>query len=230
MRTTTACALATGMAVFFALAIVYGEDTNESRQAGPAVKKSTIPDVGDIAAKDAKARAAAVARLQEYRRSVIIDLMRILEQTKPGEHAGLTPETMKGTPEVSAMLLLGDYRASEAVPALVERIDYRDPRTLVTGRYYTIAESFPAAAALVKIGCPCVTPLVTMLATTDRTKKAHELALWALEEILGKHLAKVRLEDEIERMKDGDEGKRQRLQDALRVISTSKPTEGAGKG
>ena len=207
------------------------QEREAAESSAPSRTATVLEGVRDVVSGNAVVRVAAAARLQAHRKKIVSNLIRIVQRIKPHSRAEVTAENIKEpTPEVLAMTLLGAYRSSEAVSALVERIDYRDPRTLITGRYYTTAESFPAAVALVKIGLPSVAPLITTLTVPGTPEKARELALWALQEILGRRLATVRLEDEIERMKDGDQAKRQRLQDALRLMLSRKPAEGAGKG
>lgn len=101
-----------------------------------------------------------------------------------------------------AMILLGDLRAAEAVPILLENLEYRVPRFTgyTSGRFAAVRGSamHPATEALVKIGMPAVEPLVEKLAGLSEDGVARRLGVLVLDEILGRRLARARLQKAIE--------------------------------
>jgi len=101
-----------------------------------------------------------------------------------------------------AMILLGDLRAAEAVPILLENLEYRVPRFTgyTSGRFAAVRGSamHPATEALVKIGMPAVEPLVEKLAGLSEDGVARRLGVLVLDEILGRRLARARLQMVIE--------------------------------
>jgi hypothetical protein len=101
-----------------------------------------------------------------------------------------------------AMILLGDLRAAEAVPVLIENLEYRVPRFEggSFGRFAAVRGSamHPATEALVKIGMPAVEPVVEKLAGLSEDCVARRLGVLVLDEILGRRLARARLQMVIE--------------------------------
>ena len=102
-----------------------------------------------------------------------------------------------------SILLLGDLRAIQAVPILIENLAYKNPREIVadariggSGGYY------PAAEALSKIGLPAVGSVIDKLGKYGGQEEGHRICCWIIREILGPRLGKVRLEMAIEETKD----------------------------
>jgi len=100
-----------------------------------------------------------------------------------------------------AMILLGDLRAAEAVPVLLENLEYRVPRFTDGGYAQTMAVKgsgmHPATEALVKIGMPAVEPLVEKLAGVSEDCVARRLGVLVLDDILGRRLTRARLQKAI---------------------------------
>ena len=158
--------------------------------------------VADVSSDDAKVRVAAAERLERGRKNIVSCLVRIVERVKPHAQVKLTAENLKEpTSAVLAMRLLGEFRATEAVPSLVLRIDYLDSRTAISGRYYRTEESFPAAAALVKIGMPAIGPVLDKLGQYKGDCRGRELCAWVLKKVLGEKLVKMRLQLAVEQAK-----------------------------
>ena len=101
-----------------------------------------------------------------------------------------------------AILLLGDLRAAETVPALLDNLKYKNPRSLVGGLLLDKGGWYPAAEALSKIGMPAVGPMIDKLGDSAPNSKDSELCCWVLKKILGVKLARLRLQIDIEETRD----------------------------
>ena len=100
-----------------------------------------------------------------------------------------------------AILLLGDMSAVEAVPVLLENIEYRNPRKL-WGSLLDKDGWHPAVEALSKIGMPAVEPTIKKLSSYEPKSDGSELCCWILKKILGVRLARLRLQIAIEETRD----------------------------
>lgn len=101
-----------------------------------------------------------------------------------------------------AILILGDFRATEAVPVLLENLEYRNPNMLVVTTYPEEGQLYHAAGALSKIGMPAVGPTIKKLGSSAQKNKGGELCCWVLKKILGVKLARARLQIAIEETRD----------------------------
>jgi hypothetical protein len=101
-----------------------------------------------------------------------------------------------------AMILLGDLRAAETAPVLLDNLEYRAFRYI--GSTYDQKASvkgspwYPASEALVKIGMPAVEAVVEKLAGFSEDCVGRRLSVLVLDEILGRRLARARLQKAIE--------------------------------
>lgn len=106
-----------------------------------------------------------------------------------------------------AMRLLGEIRAEEAVPMLVENIKF----TVPPGGGATSIKRFgsmPSVAALISIGLTSLDPLVKKVASADDDVVCERAAI-VINQVLGTDMAILFVQDRGEREKD--ETKRQRL-------------------
>ena len=117
------------------------------------------------------------------------------------------------------MELLGDYRAAEAIPALIANIEFQDPRMLAEFRLYLLGESYPACGALAKIDLPALDPLVQMIGSKQSSETAKTLAVWTVKKMLGAKLAAKRLEIELSRVDATEVDKRKYLSEALQNLT-----------
>ena len=99
-----------------------------------------------------------------------------------------------------AILLLGDLRAVEAIPVLLENLEYENPRKLWS--LVDIGGGHPAAEALSKIGMPAVGPTINKLGAYPPEARVNLVCRWILREILGARLARLRLQIAIEETRD----------------------------
>jgi hypothetical protein len=116
-----------------------------------------------------------------------------------------------------SILLLGDIRAVEAVPVLLDNLEYHNPRELA-GSYQDVNGLYPAAEALSKIGMPAVGPTIKKLGDYAPNSKGSEICCWILKKILGVRLARLRLQIAIEETRD--EAVKKNLSAALPYFKT----------
>jgi hypothetical protein len=157
-----------------------------------------VDDLGrmDLREDAAKAILATHAKLIE----------RLIEvAARPGQaiHTAGMPEPAYPwhEPKHLAILLLGDLRASAAVPTLLENLTYMNPRDLHHGMLDRIGQ-YPAVESLSKIGMPAVDPTLEKLSTVDPKSRSAELCCWIVREILGVKLARARVQIAIEETRD----------------------------
>ena len=100
-----------------------------------------------------------------------------------------------------SILLLGDMRSTEAVPVLLDNLEYRNPRQLA-GSYPDVNDLYPAVEALSKIGMPAIEPTIDKLGSYTEQCLGRKLCCWVIKEVLGARLGKFRLEIAIEEARD----------------------------
>ncbi len=101
-----------------------------------------------------------------------------------------------------SILLLGDLRAVEAVPVLLENLEYKNPKSLYVDEPLDKGGWHPAAESLSKIGMPAVEPTIKKLSSYEPNSKGSELCCWILKKIMGVRLARLRLQIAIEETQD----------------------------
>jgi hypothetical protein len=120
-----------------------------------------------------------------------------------------------------AILLLGDLRAPEAVPTLLENLEYSNPREVFRTGPLDQGAWFPAVEALIKIGMPAVDPVVERLGRCDAEGLQRWNCCWILEKILGPKLAHMRVQFAIEEARDAKT--RENLQEAIKRLPFPQP-------
>lgn len=145
--------------------------------------------------QDRQGRERTAQAIRDERTRVINDLIRVAatKEISPPEGAGGFPKdgVWHGAKHL-AILLLGDLRASEAVPVLMRNLGYRNPEKtdLPRLRLKYSGFAYPAANSLSKIGVPAVPPLLEELKTLEEAEPKRAICIWTLKSILGKELAK----------------------------------------
>lgn len=121
-----------------------------------------------------------------------------------------------------AIILLGDLRAAEGVPVLVENLEYENPKKVFSGSDEKAAVKgsywHPATESLIKIGMPSVGPVIGKLGGYADNCLGRRLCLVVLKGILGPRLAEASLQIAIEEAKD--EAARANLKAALRQLES----------
>jgi hypothetical protein len=194
-------------------------------QAGTVVGKSEErPDVltyvEELRREDRKDRENAANTIRAVHAQLIQHLIQFAKEPGQGIPVPGTQEVDHPwhEPKHLAILLLGDLRASEAVPVLLENLEYRNPREIFEGGMWDKGGWYPAAEALSKIGMPAVDPTVNKLSELGPKNKTGESCCWMLKEILGVKLARARIQIAIE--ETGDETAKGNLKAALPYFLT----------
>lgn len=101
-----------------------------------------------------------------------------------------------------AILLLGDLRAVEGVPVLLDNLEYKNPKSRYVDEPLDESGWYPAAESLSKIGMPAVGPTVETLGSYEPNSEGSKICRWIIKEVLGARLGKVRLQIAIEETRD----------------------------
>ena len=171
-----------------------------------------------------KDREQAVKEIVGKRERLIAQLIELAdepEQVGAGRDANAPEPPWRGAKHL-AILLLGELRASEAVPVLIKNLQYRNPRKRFT-RYWEVAGVYPAADALSKIGIPAVGPLVEYLKTAEARRGGEWfIPVHVIGKILGPALAAQRIELELEKV--DDQQARKSLTAAVQLFERARET------
>ena len=116
-----------------------------------------------------------------------------------------------------AILLVGDMRAAQAVPVLLDNLEYPNPRE-PAGSYPNVDGLYPAVEALSKIGMPAIGPTIQKLGRCPPNSRGSQLCCWIINKVLGAKLGRVSLEMAIEESRD--EAVKQNLRAALPYFKT----------
>lgn len=149
----------------------------------------------------------------EARWAIGLERRRIIHQLHWITRSSLSDATKCETAKL-AIVLLGEMRAPEAVPLLVDNLKF----TLPLGVGPSRIESFPTmphVQALIDIGLPSADPLVKKVAQSD-DEVIRERAAIVIDQILGTDMAVLFVRDRRDR--ERDEVKRQRLDRLLEQI------------
>jgi hypothetical protein len=158
------------------------------------------PDpIESLQSPDSAQRFAARSRIVQERRSLVQSLVKIARggaDDTPGKRAQLLRLT---SPKCLAIKLLGELRAEEAVPSLVQDLTYRVD-TSIAGTFggRGLGARYPAAGSLAKIGNPAVPKLLGFLGKSTERVQRH-VCVWTLIAIDGRDVARFRVERAIER-------------------------------
>jgi hypothetical protein len=202
------------IAFLFAVTSPIGRSIAETAAGAGEKSSDVLALAAELGSDNEKARESAAEGIVKVRGELVDRLMELAKQ--PGKVLvspnGERRAYLWHEPKHLAILLLGDLRASEAAPLLLENIEYRNPREFF-GSMMTNTEWYPAVEALSKIGMPSVDPTVIKLSHVDPKSKAAELCCWTLTEILGPRLARMRVQIAIEETPDASA--REKLKAAL---------------
>ena len=109
---------------------------------------------------NAAERDAATEAIIAERRGLIAELREIIENRTVGDR-----ESSRITE--SAIRLLGQIRAAEAVPVLVDELTFPTPYAENGGPALAIRDALPSVAALIEIGSPSIEPLLSKAEGSD---------------------------------------------------------------
>lgn len=166
---------------------------------------------------DDAARSQAVAQARTERSARVEELISIVQHGND--------DAPVGGSEHSAILLLGEYRATEAVPILAEHLLFLPkPGRLVATEMLETSTYYPCAAALVKIGQPSgVVRLMLRKIALSPQEQERNLAAWVMMKIQGKEQALAAIAVRAETVGSEDKLK---LQSAANYIRKYRPSFG----
>jgi len=194
----------TGIACFLLLSVGFGA---LSWCQEPADARATSL-VDAIASKNESQRRDAKDDILKVRSETVQGLIRIVDDPVK-DYSNFH---VSGTPRNTAIFLLGELRAEEAIPSLLEWIAPPEGEFMVIDapRFIT-----PAGDALAKIGMPAVDPLLDRVKTKGpATESLH--CLIAMGRILTADLAEAKLEKAL--AAEENEEYRKNIQHALNVL------------
>lgn len=116
-----------------------------------------------LSSEDARARSDAAESLADTRNYVIEQLLDILHQQKPRlmeMNEKQKAEWLRAPSRGLAIYILGEYRAEQAVPLLVDNVAFEVPWV---GSERGLLAGYPCAEALVKIGLPSASQIARSL-------------------------------------------------------------------
>jgi hypothetical protein len=163
---------------------------NEQQDMETLIRRLTARDP-----REQKEREQAAEAIRNQRRELIGKLIQLAQETVkplPSSDPRFVENPWHDSKHLS-ILLLGDLRASEAVPVLVTQLEYINPREL-EGSARDQSTFHPAAEALSKVGMPAVDPTVEKLASLGPKNKSGALCCWILRKTLGVKLGRARLQ------------------------------------
>jgi hypothetical protein len=145
----------------------------------------------------------------------LIELARKKVEPVPLNGTIATPISWHDTKHLS-IILLGDLRAIEAIPVLLDNVAYLNVKSdVVYGAPLDVGEAYPAVGALVKIGAPAIQPVLERLGDGVNDGRGGGNYCYVLEKILGEKLAKIRLQLAI------DEARNERVKSNLEKAAQS---------
>lgn len=101
-----------------------------------------------------------------------------------------------------SILLLGEMRADEAVPVLLENLEYENPDQENSFQMIQREAFYPAVNSLIKIGMSAVEPVIKKMVKYDKDCISRQNCVFILRYILGIPLARERLKIYIEETND----------------------------
>jgi hypothetical protein len=168
--------------------------------------ESDVKPIDLIKADDSAKRIQGMQALHQVRQDVIQALIPVLD----GQFSAEVKE--------DAAKVLGEYRASEAVDALMRNIQL-DLRTRFIKGFPKDEDLHPVSHALAKIGTPAIPALLTKITQADSQALINRCAQICLE-IEGRDVAEMVIRKHSEKQTAVDA--KQRLSQALDVISKTK--------
>jgi HEAT repeat protein len=171
------------------LKTAFSKFSDESKLVVDALKSSNRQD-----------RKEADKAIREQHKQLIDELVKMAaQQVKPTpSRSAQDSEYVRHQAKYTAINLLGDLRAVEAVPVLLANLEYINPDIVVVGSLVEEGQRYIAAEALSKVGMPAVKPIIDKLGEYDKDALGRRLCCWSLKRILGDRLSQLRLQIAIE--------------------------------
>ena len=171
-----------------------------------------------IASQDTDAQIEGLDEILKNRRNIIDDLKTTL---KTSDRNGNDPEQFSIIILINA---LGELRAVEAIPVLIDYIEYipTPTRTHPSGippahfRLSALDEQYAAVRALIDIGNPSIPLVLEEMATTD-SMVAILNSGWVIHQIEGPKVTIIRLKEKLGEITDST--KRERIENLISNLS-----------
>jgi HEAT repeat protein len=209
MRIRTLALIFAGLTVSL-LETAHSQDASASKPS--AQQQSRQEDLAALIATNPD-RTKIASLLYEERNASVKTLMAILDGTNSDEV------------KMRAVVALGEYRASEAVPFIVAHFDWDDQFGVQTvmGKAMEVREVTaptyrPMSEALQEIGSPAIPALLGRIAEPENAKEnTITRCLWLCRRIEGDEVTQFRLQKLLDRTKD--QKKRERVQVAVDTMT-----------
>lgn len=194
---STMCVL---IAVNVPVCLIYGNGSERS---------TAMNTVAELRSERPESREAAARSVLDDRRRLVADLQRIVRET-------VGDEARRGTAR-DAIVLLGQLRAVESAPLLVENLDfkvfYKDVK-----RPQPPEDLYPCVGALIEIGMPAIEPVLRRAGMSDDEDVLRNTA-YVVKKILGRKLALALLNDRGQL----SAAERQRMERVREVVAKGSP-------
>jgi HEAT repeat protein len=211
------------MKSFFSIIFVFGvicallSNFSHSKETSVESSASSIEPqqkaLASLVSKDLDERVSATAELVDHRAELIDKLMQILNSTNSMEIKS------------AAAFVLGRYQAKEAVPFLVDHLEWEVKNDKgSSNQYIGLSEKdemlgYSMCFPLINIGMPAVKPVLKKLTETDNPDVGRR-CLWVCQRIEGSASAQFRLQEMLEN--ESDPNKKARIQSALDTLADVK--------
>jgi hypothetical protein len=135
-------------------------------------------------------RRQAEGDIRDRHQKLVEKLIRILSLSEPVKYQ----RRCCSAPHLS-IELLGELRAPEAVPYLLDYLEWAVPEDVIClgRRAFRAAPDYPACHALVRIGMPAVDPVVKQLGQCSQDGPRRDKLCWILDRMMGAKLARARI-------------------------------------
>jgi len=170
-----------------------------------------------LVSSEKAARLNAARQLDNRRRELIPKLMEILKSTNSDEV------------KAGAVIVLGQYRASEAASLLVHHFEWDETRQhdYQSGHILIEEDLTPVTSALTEIGQPAIEPLLERIVETDDTKITVK-CVHICHYIEGLDVTQFRLQELLGAAPDNK--KKERIQSALNLVNNWKALAAGPRG
>jgi hypothetical protein len=181
---TLACGL-------FLVCVLRGQEGDHQQVDSPLVMQ-VHASLKRLEAKDPKERARGFIELEDARKVLGEGLCRIVEADGPSEMQQWAGRQVRTGPawdskDYALRLLMDDYRCPEAIPSLLEYVDYAPASILADSTGFETGPSaiYPAASALAVLGHDSVDPLIHALSDHSINSDAWIVIIDSLKYIRG---------------------------------------------
>ena len=164
-----------------------------------------VSELSELQSSNRNIRVAAQKKILENQSKLIDELIQYASadvKPQPKPHPDFPDSYPRLDSKHLSTLMLGELRAIDAIPVLIENIEYKNSRSFFDDRIPTLVELFPAVEALMKIGMPAIDPVIEKLGTYDKECQGRRNCVWIIKDVLGIYLGRCKLQRSIEKTTD----------------------------